>query len=152
MAVEILPPAARIVDGPVSQWYRDTISCLQATLATVLLHAGEEPLPVLGLAWEFLHIPGDVRPQEFYYRAGSTATWRAASRPTTQSAHGGGAPPTRMSRCVSSRPPWPTAACRSPRSTTTTSRSGRRLGMYTRRICWLCTASTGDAARCTSRM
>jgi Butirosin biosynthesis protein H, N-terminal len=51
----------------VRQWYRDPISCLQSTLATVLLAAGAEPLPVLGLAWEFLFIPGDVRPEEFYY-------------------------------------------------------------------------------------
>jgi hypothetical protein len=51
----------------VRQWYRDPISCLQSTLATVLLAAGEEPLPVLGLAWEFLYEPGDVRPEEFYY-------------------------------------------------------------------------------------
>jgi hypothetical protein len=51
----------------VRQWYRDPISCLQSTLATVLLAAGAEPLPVLGLAWEFLFVPGDVRPEEFYY-------------------------------------------------------------------------------------
>ena len=51
----------------VRQWYRDPISCLQSTLATVLLAGGAEPLPVLGLAWEFLFVPGDVRPEEFYY-------------------------------------------------------------------------------------
>ena len=51
----------------VRQWYRDPLSCLQSTLATVLLAAGAEPLPVLGLAWEFLFVPGDVRPEEFYY-------------------------------------------------------------------------------------
>ena len=51
----------------VRQWYRDPVSCLQSTLATVLLAAGAEPLPVLGLRWEFLFVPGDVRPEEFYY-------------------------------------------------------------------------------------
>jgi len=51
----------------VRQWYRDPLSCLQSTLATVLLGAGVEPLPVLGLAWEFLFKPGDVRREEFYY-------------------------------------------------------------------------------------
>ena len=28
------------VNGPVRLWYRDLVSCLQATFATVLLHAG----------------------------------------------------------------------------------------------------------------
>jgi Butirosin biosynthesis protein H, N-terminal len=51
----------------VRQWYRDPVSCLQSTLATVLLAAGAEPLPVLGLSWEFRFEPGDVRPEEFYY-------------------------------------------------------------------------------------
>jgi hypothetical protein len=51
----------------VRQWYRDPVSCLQSTLATVLLAAHTEPLPVLGLRWEFLFVPGDVRPEEFYY-------------------------------------------------------------------------------------
>jgi hypothetical protein len=54
-------------EAHVRQWYRDPLSCLQSTLATVLLAAGAEPLPVLGLAWEFLFVPGDVRPEEFYY-------------------------------------------------------------------------------------
>ena len=54
-------------DVHVRQWYRDPISCLQSTLATVLLAADAEPLPVLGLAWDFLFVPGDVRPEEFYY-------------------------------------------------------------------------------------
>ena len=53
--------------GQVQMWYRDPLSCLQATIATVLLHAGVEPLPVLGLGWEFRYVPGDVRPEEFYY-------------------------------------------------------------------------------------
>ena len=51
----------------VELWYRDTLSCLQSTLATLLLHAGEDPLGYLGLGWEFLYLPGDVRPEEFYW-------------------------------------------------------------------------------------
>lgn len=51
----------------VRQWYRDPISCLQSTLATVLLAAGAEPLPVLGLAWELRFQPGRVGREEFAY-------------------------------------------------------------------------------------
>ncbi|GAB2605805.1 BtrH N-terminal domain-containing protein [Kribbella endophytica] len=49
------------------QWYRDPVSCLQSTLATLLLAQGQEPLEVLGLGWGFLHLPGDVRAEEFYW-------------------------------------------------------------------------------------
>lgn len=49
------------------QWYRDPISCLQSTLATVLLHSGDDPLVALGLNWEFLYKPDDVTAEEFYY-------------------------------------------------------------------------------------
>ncbi|WP_043666574.1 BtrH N-terminal domain-containing protein [Streptomyces xylophagus] len=48
-------------------WYRDPISCLQSTFGTVLAQHGENPLFVLGAGWEFLYIPDDVRPEEFYY-------------------------------------------------------------------------------------
>ncbi|HST66657.1 MAG TPA: BtrH N-terminal domain-containing protein, partial [Mycobacteriales bacterium] len=57
----------RLVTGPVRFWYRDLVSCLQATVATVLLRDGHDPLEVLGAAWEFRWIPGDVRSEEFYY-------------------------------------------------------------------------------------
>jgi hypothetical protein len=53
--------------GAVVQWYRDPVSCLQTTLATLLIHAGEKPLDSLGLAWEFLHVPGDVPMEEYYW-------------------------------------------------------------------------------------
>jgi hypothetical protein len=53
--------------GPRTRWYRDPVSCLQSTLATLLIEAGEEPLSVLGLGWEFGFIPGDVEPTEFYW-------------------------------------------------------------------------------------
>ena len=58
---------ARVVVGPVQLWYRDLISCLQATFATVLDRAGHNPLEVLGANWEFLYKPGDVRNEEFYF-------------------------------------------------------------------------------------
>jgi hypothetical protein len=48
-------------------WYRDLISCLQATVGSALARAGADPLTVLGAGWRFLHLPGDVRPEEFYY-------------------------------------------------------------------------------------
>ncbi|MER5750219.1 BtrH N-terminal domain-containing protein [Streptomyces sp. NPDC002088] len=52
---------------PVSLWYRDPISCLQATLGSVVLGRGGDPLEVLGAHWEFRYRPGDVRPEEFYF-------------------------------------------------------------------------------------
>ncbi len=52
---------------PARQWYRDPVSCLQATLATVLLKHGADPVWMLGRGFEFLYKPGDVRPEEFYY-------------------------------------------------------------------------------------
>lgn len=60
-------PRLRRVDGPIEFWYRDLVSCLQATLGTVLRHAGHDPLEVLGAHWEFRYRRGDVRPEEFYY-------------------------------------------------------------------------------------
>ncbi len=52
---------------PIRTWYRDPVSCLQACLAMVIEHAGHDPLEVLGLAWEFNHLPGDVKREEFYF-------------------------------------------------------------------------------------
>ncbi len=52
---------------PIRTWYRDPVSCLQACLAMVIEHAGHDPLETLGLAWEFNHIPGDVKREEFYF-------------------------------------------------------------------------------------
>ncbi|GIH27836.1 hypothetical protein Aph01nite_61460 [Acrocarpospora phusangensis] len=51
----------------IDQWYRDPVSCLQSTVAALLLADGQDPLEVLGLAWEFRYLPGDVRPEEFYW-------------------------------------------------------------------------------------
>lgn len=58
---------ASVVGQVPAQWYRDPISCLQATLATLLIRAGEDPLETLGLGWEFRYLPGDVRFEEFYW-------------------------------------------------------------------------------------
>ncbi|WP_328832924.1 BtrH N-terminal domain-containing protein [Streptomyces sp. NBC_00252] len=54
------------VEAPVL-WYRDPISCLQSTFASVLDRAGVNPLFALGAGWEFLYVPDDVRSEEFYY-------------------------------------------------------------------------------------
>lgn len=56
----------RIAPAP-AFWYRDPISCLQSTLGMIVAHAGGDPLAVMGAGWRFLHIPGDVRSEEFYY-------------------------------------------------------------------------------------
>jgi hypothetical protein len=64
---EVQATRAVQADGTVEFWCRDLISCLQATFATVLRHAGHEPLDVLGAHWEFRHRPGDVKSEEFYY-------------------------------------------------------------------------------------
>lgn len=56
------------VSGPEPElWYRDLISCLQSTFGAVLAREGADPLAVLGAGWQFLHLPGDVRSEEFYY-------------------------------------------------------------------------------------
>jgi hypothetical protein len=60
-------PRVAQVSGPIEFWCRDLVSCLQSTFATVLSHAGHDPLEVLGAHWEFRFRAGDVRPEEFYY-------------------------------------------------------------------------------------
>ncbi|MFE2581861.1 BtrH N-terminal domain-containing protein [Streptomyces sp. NPDC059378] len=57
-----------MITGPEPEWwYRDLVSCLQSTFGSVLLREGADPLAVLGAGWRFLHLPGDVRSEEFYY-------------------------------------------------------------------------------------
>lgn len=57
-----------MVTGPEPVWwYRDLVSCLQATFGSFLSREGADPLAVLGAGWRFLHLPGDVRAEEFYY-------------------------------------------------------------------------------------
>jgi hypothetical protein len=67
MTADLTGRTYRITGPEPELWYRDLISCLQATFASVLARAGAEPLTVLGAGWRFLHRPGDVRSEEFYY-------------------------------------------------------------------------------------
>ncbi|GAA0571514.1 hypothetical protein GCM10010172_64970 [Paractinoplanes ferrugineus] len=48
-------------------FYRDPVSCLQSIFGALLLDAGHDPVAALGARWEFRHIPGDVRSEEFYF-------------------------------------------------------------------------------------
>lgn len=48
-------------------WYRDAASCLPATIATVLAHAGHDPLELIGTGWSFCHLPGELPFEEFYW-------------------------------------------------------------------------------------
>jgi hypothetical protein len=67
MTVDV-PARTYMITGPEPElWYRDLISCLQATFGSLLARLGADPLSVLGARWEFLHLPGDVRSEEFYY-------------------------------------------------------------------------------------
>ncbi len=50
-----------------STFYRDPLSCLQSILGALILDAGHDPVAALGARWEFRHIPGDVRSEEFYF-------------------------------------------------------------------------------------
>jgi hypothetical protein len=47
-------------------FYRDPLSCLQSLFGALVADAGHDPVAALGARWEFRHIPGDVRPEEFY--------------------------------------------------------------------------------------
>jgi hypothetical protein len=53
--------------APVRLWTRDLGSCLQAVFATLLLRERQDPVTVLGAAWDFRYEPGDWRSEEFYY-------------------------------------------------------------------------------------
>ncbi|MGW3231186.1 BtrH N-terminal domain-containing protein [Kitasatospora sp. NPDC001095] len=54
---------------PVRLWTRDLGSCLHATLATVLLHDGHDPVTVLGEPWEFRRRAGAWSPEEYFFLA-----------------------------------------------------------------------------------
>lgn len=78
------------VPGSIEFWCRDLVSCLQSTFATVLSHAGHDPLETLGAHWEFRFRPGDVRPEEFYYPCavpGDLAASLAAHHPVSSAWH-----------------------------------------------------------------
>jgi hypothetical protein len=83
-------PVSTQLDGHIELWCRDLVSCLQATFATVLRHAGHDPLESLGLHWEFRHEPGDVRSEEFYFpceRPGDLAGALLPHHPVTSRWH-----------------------------------------------------------------
>lgn len=67
MTVETTTRTSMITGPEPELWYRDLISCLQATVGSLLAREGADPLAVLGAGWKFLHLPGDVRSEEFYY-------------------------------------------------------------------------------------
>lgn len=67
MTVEATARTYMIVGPEPEWWYRDLVSCLQATFGSLLVREGADPLTVLGAGWRFLHLPGDVRSEEFYY-------------------------------------------------------------------------------------
>jgi butirosin biosynthesis protein H-like len=47
-------------------WCRDSVSCVQSTIAAVAHRAGLDPLEPLGAGWQFTYLPGDVTNEEFY--------------------------------------------------------------------------------------
>ncbi|MBN1171181.1 MAG: BtrH N-terminal domain-containing protein [Micromonosporaceae bacterium] len=67
MSTDRQPQTFMITGSEPELWYRDLISCLQATFGSLLIREGIDPLTVLGAGWRFLHLPGDVRSEEFYY-------------------------------------------------------------------------------------
>lgn len=67
MTSEVTARTHMIAEPEPELWYRDLISCLQATFGSLLARLGADPLDVLGAGWRFLHLPGDVRFDEFYY-------------------------------------------------------------------------------------
>ncbi|GLY28388.1 BtrH N-terminal domain-containing protein [Kineosporia sp. NBRC 101731] len=67
MTVEATTRTSMVTGAEPQWWYRDLVSCLQSTFGSVLARAGADPLTVLGSGWRFLHRPGDVRSEEFYY-------------------------------------------------------------------------------------
>jgi hypothetical protein len=54
------------LDG-VRAWRHDMAGCLHACVATLVDHAGFDPLEVLGGNWQFYYRPGDVRSEEYYF-------------------------------------------------------------------------------------
>ncbi|MEU4166594.1 BtrH N-terminal domain-containing protein [Streptomyces sp. NPDC026665] len=67
MAVDVTTRTYTITGPEPEFWYRDLVSCLHSTFGALLIREGADPLAVLGAGWRFLHLPGDVRSEEFYY-------------------------------------------------------------------------------------
>jgi len=51
----------------VRPWRHDMAGCLHACIATMVDHAGFDPLEVLGGNWQFYYRPGDIRSEEYYF-------------------------------------------------------------------------------------
>lgn len=83
--------SGRPLAEPVELWTRDLGSCLQAVFATLLLCRGQDPVSVLGAAWDFRYEPDDWRSEEFYYPCGdrSLAESLAPYHPMTSTWHRG---------------------------------------------------------------
>jgi hypothetical protein len=66
--VQALPDLPDTVQSlrPPPMWYRDTASCLPATIGSVLAYHGHDPLEVLGAGWDFTFVPGEPPFEEFY--------------------------------------------------------------------------------------
>lgn len=67
MTSEVTARTYTVTGAEPELWYRDLISCLQATFGSLLARVDADPLAVLGAGWRFLHLPGEVRFEEFYY-------------------------------------------------------------------------------------
>jgi len=57
---------AVVLDG-VTAWRHELAGCLHACAATLLGAQGARPLECLGAAWSFLHVPAELRREEYYY-------------------------------------------------------------------------------------
>jgi hypothetical protein len=62
-------------------FYRDPLSCLQSIFGALVTDAGHDPVATLGARWEFRHIPGDVRPEEFYFPERTTGDTAGSMMP-----------------------------------------------------------------------
>ncbi len=63
----------RIILPDISPWRHDLCGCLHNCLGTMLLQQHVDPTTVLGAAWNFSYVPGDVRREEYYYPCRSTS-------------------------------------------------------------------------------
>ncbi|SDH31219.1 Butirosin biosynthesis protein H, N-terminal [Lentzea fradiae] len=59
----------RVLLDDLDFWFHDLCSCLQDCFGTLLLRHGQDPVAVMGAAWEFHHAPGPVATEEFYHPA-----------------------------------------------------------------------------------
>lgn len=57
----------RVVLSPMSFWYHDLCSCLHNTIATVLLHNGQDPITALGAVWDFYYDPAQFHKEEYFF-------------------------------------------------------------------------------------